>query len=139
MKRMAAPCLVHMLDAYYSSLVMLELQSKKISTFVGIHDCWLVPESQVNILKDAMDSAARKWYVGLEPIYEELLNQLKTGKDGEENEHYKLVSDAYEKWKKQRNNNRHYRKLERMPRHWRVLKCFPIKSNTLKFRAKKVN
>ena len=39
---MLAPCLVHMLDAYFSSLVMAKLHETGVRDFVGIHDCWLV-------------------------------------------------------------------------------------------------
>jgi hypothetical protein len=93
--RMAAPCLVHMLDAYYSSLVMSRIASEGVTTFVGIHDCWLVPKSQIVVLEEAMKWAAEEWYSGLEPIYKALLTQLE--KDQKDKP---FVEKAYEKWKK---------------------------------------
>lgn len=109
LKKMAAPCLVHVLDAYYSSLVMSRLVSRGVDCFVGIHDCWLVPESKIDVLKEAMDHAGRDWYEGIEPVYEALLCHLKTddeddktasGKGKKETkEAYLSVSLAQEKWK----------------------------------------
>lgn len=99
LERMLAPCLVHLLDAYYSSLVMEALASEGITVFVGIHDCWLVPENQTDVLKKVMEEAAKKWYLGLEPIYEILLNYL------DRNRKYKpLVEAAYSKWKRRKDD-----------------------------------
>jgi hypothetical protein len=115
LEKMTAPCVVHALDAYYSSLVMSQLVSRGVQCFVGIHDCWLVPKSQTGILSEAMDRAAVEWYSGLEPIYKALLDHLKTGKRSpdprgkKEGEAYKKVADAYEKWKKRVSEPLHFR------------------------------
>lgn len=107
LKKMAAPCLVHMLDAFYSSLVMSHLKSLGVSTFVGIHDCWLVPETQLGELRSSMDLAARDWYVGLGSVYKELRDYLnpakkarKTKKEGndENAKHFERIDQAYQKW-----------------------------------------
>lgn len=114
LENMTPPCLVHSLDSYYSSLVMSQLVSKDVQCFVGIHDCWLVPKSQIDILRMAMECAAKEWYRGLEPVYEALLRHLKAGKvieadtkgEKEGSEAYVKVAAAYEKWK------------ERISEHW---------------------
>lgn len=91
--RRVMPCLVHMLDAYYSALVMENLAKLEVKTFVGIHDCWLVPEEQLSLLVDAMTLAAKTWYQGLGPLYDDLLNYLRgTGKMES------LISQAKEIW-----------------------------------------
>jgi hypothetical protein len=41
--RMVAPCLVHMLDAFYSALVMEELNARGAKQFIAVHDAWFVP------------------------------------------------------------------------------------------------
>lgn len=106
LKKMAAPCLVHALDSYYSSLVMSRLVSYGVPCFVGIHDCWLVPESQVDILRDTMEGAADDWYSGLQPVYEALLLHLEPsqGKDvdterNDDLQPYDKVLAAYQAWK----------------------------------------
>lgn len=126
-KKMAAPCLVHALDAYYSSLVMSRLVSRGVDCFVGIHDCWLVPENKIEVLKEAMDHTAGDWYSGLRPVYELLLRHLETpakkgktkkgeGREGKGNQSlYDKVDAAYKKWE------------QRISEGWR-----------LRFRAKRV-
>jgi len=107
LEKMAAPCLVHALDSYYSSLVMRRLVSCGVQCFVGIHDCWLVPQSQIEILKDALEWAADNWYAGLEPVYEALLLCLEPSEsicaDNEahgDSEAYDKVHAAYQAWKR---------------------------------------
>ncbi|WP_213538872.1 hypothetical protein [Nitrosospira sp. NRS527] len=76
LKRMTAPCLVQMLDSYYSSLVMEELVERKVNVFVGIHDCWLVPKGTEKKLRESMDAAADKWFRGLGLVYDDLLRYM---------------------------------------------------------------
>lgn len=85
LSKMISPCLIHMLDAFYSTLVMGEIHKQRVSDFVGIHDCWLVPEKirqgtdlcdGRQILRDILSVAARKWYSGLGPIYDRLIYYL---------------------------------------------------------------
>ena len=99
LKKMAAPCLIHMLDAYYSSLVISKLSEENVKTFVGIHDCWLVPKKQVHLLKKAMICAAKDWYHGLEPIYKALLDQSE-----KDTSSHKKVEKAYNLWKERYNS-----------------------------------
>ena len=113
LEKLAAPCLVHLLDAYYSSLVMAELVSRGVDCFVGIHDCWLVPKSRIEVLKEAMYQAARAWYRGLGPVYEGLLRHLKTdavngrGRQTKEERETRAANDAvsaaHRKWKERMN------------------------------------
>ncbi len=85
LQRMIAPCLVQMLDAYYSTLVMEKLAKRGITDFVGIHDCWLIPEKVSvggmicdgdDVLRKVMVEAAGEWYAGLGTIYKDLLRYL---------------------------------------------------------------
>lgn len=104
LKRMVAPCLIQMLDAYYSTLVMEKLAKRGIADFVGIHDCWLVPEKVSvdgiicdgdNVLRSVMDEAAGEWYVGLGSIYDELLQYLISGQ-----KYSNFIHAAKKKWQK---------------------------------------
>jgi hypothetical protein len=88
--KMVTPCLVKVLDAYYSSLVMERLAERGISSFVGIHDCWLVPEkveiegtirNGSDILEQVKDEVAGEWYKGLGCVYEDLLVYLDRDKE----------------------------------------------------------
>ena len=98
LENMVAPCLVHMLDAHFSSLVMEHLVKCGVRDFVGIHDCWLVPErltletrsadgkiaaaevDGLTVLRTAVDAATRDWFEGLGRIYDQLLDYLKDDK-----------------------------------------------------------
>lgn len=102
LQKMIAPCLVHMLDAYYSSLVMKRLVDFGVTDFVGIHDCWLVPETVIvdgkscnghEILRRAMEEVQAEWYLGLRSIYKDLLRYLKNDK-----KFGNFIRDAQEKW-----------------------------------------
>ena len=104
LKKMIAPCLIHMLDAFYSTLVMDKLAKHKIANFVGIHDCWLVPETVVvdgepcdgrGELEKVMQEAAREWYQGLAPVYGRLRYYLKG-----HNKFEPLIDAAETLWKK---------------------------------------
>jgi hypothetical protein len=72
LKTKIAPCLIQLLDAYYSALVMTKLRKFGVKTFVGIHDCWLVPQDKLDVLNKAMKDAAHDWYRGLNSIYNDL-------------------------------------------------------------------
>ena len=95
--------MVHMLDAYYSSLVMQGIHDRGITDFVGIHDCWLVPEKVsvgglerkgIDILREAIEKADHEWYMGLEPVYKDLLRYL-----GDDPRFSGSIQSAYTKWK----------------------------------------
>jgi len=121
LKRMVPPCLIHLLDAYYSTLVMQRLHARGVRTFVGVHDCWLVPEKikigddimdGQALLREVMEDAAREWYQGLGSVYRELLGYLTpppnpgkiTGAAYASWQTRKKLSDAirvaYEKWQR---------------------------------------
>jgi hypothetical protein len=89
---MVAPCLVHMLDGFYSSLVMERLVASGVTTFVGIHDCWLVPRGSEVVLREAMGGAAVEWFRGLGPVYNALHGYLSGSR------YEGLVSRARAKW-----------------------------------------
>jgi hypothetical protein len=107
LRNMIAPCLVHILDAYYSTLVMEQLAERGLTTFVGIHDCWLVPETvRVNgvlvrgeeVLSQVMTQVAGQWYAGLGSIYEELLDYLSQGEKAEVKPYIDCIRAAPKKW-----------------------------------------
>jgi hypothetical protein len=103
MKLMVAPCIIHVLDALFSACVMRLLAADGVTTVVGIHDCWLVPELIYRadgtveagraVLARAIRAAGEPWLLALEPIYDWLGTNLR-GTVGE-----KLIEDAYVEWK----------------------------------------
>jgi hypothetical protein len=101
---MVAPCFVHMLDAYFSTLVMEKLAARGIRDFVAIHDCWLLPEivrvndrecDGLTVLKEVIPEAAREWYGGLKHAYQALAPHVE-----KHPKYKKLIDDAYEHWSK---------------------------------------
>jgi hypothetical protein len=104
LRRMLAPCFVHMLDAYFSTLVMKKLAARGVKDFVAIHDCWLVPEvaldhegnecSGLQVLTEVIPEASKDWYRGLGPAYLALRPHVKKS-----TRYRKLIDDAYDHWK----------------------------------------
>jgi hypothetical protein len=85
MKRKVAPCLVHMLDAYFAGLVIERLAAHGVRDFVSIHDCWLVPagvktnegpKQGRDVLADCIRDAGAEWLKGLGPVYDRLVAYL---------------------------------------------------------------
>lgn len=104
LRKIIAPCLVHMLDAYYSSLVMEKLVGCGVLNFVGIHDCWLVStqvrangtiQEGTNVLAGVMKQAAAEWYVGLGSVYEDLLRYLSGNQEFED-----FIREAQSEWQR---------------------------------------
>jgi hypothetical protein len=104
LRRMMAPCVVHMLDAYFSTLVMRQLKQRGVRNFIGIHDCWYLPEKVKSrgrmrdgdeVLVQAIDSAAAEWYRGLKPVYAALLTYVKGKRDFKS-----LIERAEQRWEK---------------------------------------
>lgn len=102
LQRMVAPCLVHMLDAFFSSLVMERLADRGVHDFVGIHDCWLVPErvqadgverSGREVLREVIGEASVLWLQGLGPTYDGLRTYL-----GETREYGTFVTNIQRQW-----------------------------------------
>jgi len=88
LENMAAPCLVHSLDAYFASIVIERLHKLGVTAFASIHDCWYVPETirvagveraGIDVLAEVLQDAAREWFEGLGPVFEDLIRYL--GKD----------------------------------------------------------
>jgi hypothetical protein len=102
MKLMVAPCIIHVLDALFSACVMRLLAKDGVTTIVGIHDCWMIPELIYRadgtaepahvVLARAIKAAGEPWLLALGPIYDWLRTNLK-GTAGE-----KLIEDAYTAW-----------------------------------------
>ena len=67
--QLVAPCLVHMLDAYFNALVLELLRGASIDNIVAVHDGWFVPEyldtwsgvSGLKILENTIDAAGQLW------------------------------------------------------------------------------
>jgi len=103
LRNMVAPCLVHMLDAYFSSFVMGKLAARGVTAFAGIHDCWMVPakvsidgeiQSGLTVLETVIKEAAKEWYAGLEPVYDDLLCYL-----GRDPDFGHVIRRAKERWR----------------------------------------
>jgi hypothetical protein len=82
------PCFTHMLDAYFSSLVLERLQAGGISDVVALHDAWLVPETLPvpddpeavydgkAALGRAIEEAGKPWLMGLGGVYDQFVADL---------------------------------------------------------------
>lgn len=93
LKREIAPMAVHMLDAYFSSLVIEGLLKRGVRDVLGIHDNWLVPALTeagsggrvfpgVQVLEAAIQGAGRAWLEGLGSVYKEFIGYLGDTDDG---------------------------------------------------------
>jgi hypothetical protein len=79
LSKMIPPCLVHMMDAFYSSLVMSVLAQVGYRDLVGIHDCWLLPDTAgaQGVIQIAQGRVTGEpWLRGLECIYDDLIGYL---------------------------------------------------------------
>jgi hypothetical protein len=77
--RMVGPCLTHMLDALFASLVIEELGRRRIQV-VSIHDSWIVARDAADDLAEAVDAAGEPWLRKLEVVYDDIAKYLPTGK-----------------------------------------------------------
>jgi hypothetical protein len=110
LRRMVAPCLIHTLDAFFSSLVIERLAEVGIRDFVAVHDGWYVPTSFVSTLAAehpddvvigsgevalnyAIEEAGKPWLGGLFRIYDALDGYL-----GQDPTYGPFVKDIREKW-----------------------------------------
>ncbi len=99
LRKMLAPCLIHMLDSLFASFVMQALAADGVKDFVSVHDCWWAPaivfrpgrepESGHVVLDRAIRAAGRPWLLALGPVYEWMRQYI--GSD--------QVERAFEKWK----------------------------------------
>ena len=76
-----APCLVHMMDAYFNSLVLEYLKRAGIDQIYAVHDGWFVPEhvetdlydddgvrlSGKQVLAHAIEDVGQEWLSGVGP------------------------------------------------------------------------
>jgi hypothetical protein len=124
LKQMIAPCLVHMLDAYFSSLVMKRLAESEVRDFIGIHDCWLIPSGtwrntddgrlvdQLGLLEAIIEDAAVEWFHGLGCVYDNLIEYL-----GSDSNYGAFVRTAKDTWKtrKQAGCRPHFGSAQSLP------------------------
>jgi hypothetical protein len=73
LSRQIPPMLIHTLDSAFSGLVIEALHARGVTNIVALFDCWLVPESQAHLIKDAVLEAGEPWLKMLGPIYDALL------------------------------------------------------------------
>lgn len=97
LKRSTAPMLVHMLDAYFSALVLQRLDDIPA---IGIHDAWVVPRGNLDDLKRAIDDAASEWFRGLGGIYDTLIEYLDTYDPAQK--YAAWAHDIKSRWEKRR-------------------------------------
>jgi hypothetical protein len=76
---MLGPCLTHMLDALFASLVIEELGRRGVQV-VSIHDSWIVPMDAADDLAQAVDAAGEPWLRKLRVVYDDIAKYLPTGK-----------------------------------------------------------
>jgi hypothetical protein len=85
LRQMVPPVLTHMLDAYFSSLVVESLAVRSIRSFFAIHDNWMVPAKVRNglrvqdgrdVLRAVLRSCVPEWLGGLGTVYDEMLGYL---------------------------------------------------------------
>jgi hypothetical protein len=112
LKRGIAPMTVHMLDAYFSSLVIEGLLKRGVRDVVGIHDAWHVPALFVvkegspllqgeQVLEAAISDTGQAWLQGLGSIYQEFISYLGDTDDGrwfQQLEAHWQARVALEKW-----------------------------------------
>lgn len=85
--KMVAPCLIHTLDAFFSSLVLERLIAGGVQDVVGIHDAWYLlvgheeEGSALTRLDDAIRGASEEWLKGLKPVYDLLAAYLGTDRE----------------------------------------------------------
>jgi hypothetical protein len=77
--RMVGPCLTHMLDALFASLVIEELGRRGVQV-ISIHDSWIVPLDAQDDLAEAVGAAGEPWLRKLGVVYDDIAKYLPTGK-----------------------------------------------------------
>jgi hypothetical protein len=80
---------------------MRNLKDLAVNTFVGIHDCWLVPEHQIDLLDKAMRRAASEWYKGLGSIFQDLAPYARYSKRLKN-----FLRDARRRWRRRLKSGR---------------------------------
>jgi len=88
LQRFLTPCLTHMLDATFSSLVVERLHAAGHTDIVALHDAWLVAETMpvpgdpaavilgAGVLEQAIEAVGKPWLLGLEGVYDRLICDL---------------------------------------------------------------
>jgi len=72
---MVGPCLTHMLDALFASLVIEELESWGVQV-ISIHDAWIVPADAADALAKAVKAAGKPWLEKLWVVYDDMARYL---------------------------------------------------------------
>jgi hypothetical protein len=88
LKQAVAPGVVHLLDAFFSALVVQALERKGVADIVALHDCWLIsvemktPEDVDDppheyVLQSVLEGAGRTWLERLGHLYTGLVDALR--------------------------------------------------------------
>jgi hypothetical protein len=118
LRTFTAPCLIHMLDALFSSLVIEGIHAAGIRDFVAIHDGWWVPETFLPLPLDedeatpdicsgddalltAINLAGKPWLNLLGGIYEALEGYL-----GQDPLYVPFIRDMRTKWQTRLNSGK---------------------------------
>jgi hypothetical protein len=76
LRNVVQPCLVHVLDSMFASLVVDELAKDSVTDVITIHDAFLVAAEQEDALVAALERAGRAWLLRLKPVYEDVAGYL---------------------------------------------------------------
>jgi hypothetical protein len=74
LQQQIAPMLVHALDSAFSGHVVEALHKVGVQNIVALFDCWLVAESDLGKLTQAVKDAGKPWLESLGSIYDALLS-----------------------------------------------------------------
>jgi hypothetical protein len=76
LRNLVQPCLVHVLDSMFASLVVDELARVGVTDVIAIHDAWLVSAEDEGALLSALDRAGRAWLLKLKSVYDDIAAYL---------------------------------------------------------------
>jgi hypothetical protein len=112
LKRFVTPCLTHLMDAFFSGLVLDQLHSLGADV-VALHDAWQVPErlpvpekvedefdesmglDGSSTLKNVIEQAGSVWFRGLGGLYDQLVTDL-----GDHGTFGPFVHEIRDRWRK---------------------------------------
>jgi hypothetical protein len=76
LRNLVQPCLVHVLDSMFASLVVNELVRGGVTDVIAIHDAWLVSAEHEGALLTALARAGRAWLLKLKSVYDDIAGYL---------------------------------------------------------------
>ena len=81
------PCLIHLLDAFFSGRVILGLRAEGVTDVIATHDCWFVPETfraepggpvlnGRDVISHVVEEASTDWFENLKDVYDRLVHYM---------------------------------------------------------------